>query len=75
MGADTKKAGSIHELEDALAEARNSSRTTVIIIDTDPYPTPETGGWWWDVAVPEVSEREQVRAARKDYEAKLKERN
>ncbi len=75
MGADTKKAGSIHELEDALAEARNSSRTTVIIIGTDPYPTPETGGWWWDVAVPEVSEREQVRAARKDYEAKLKERN
>jgi len=75
MGADTKKAGSIQELEDALAEARNSSRTTVIIIDTDPYPTPETGGWWWDVAVPEVSEREQVRAARKDYEAKLKERN
>ena len=75
MGADTKKAGSIHELEDALAEARNSSRTTVIIIDTDPYPTTETGGWWWDVAVPEVSEREQVRAARKDYEAKLKERN
>ncbi|KAB2670917.1 3D-(3,5/4)-trihydroxycyclohexane-1,2-dione acylhydrolase (decyclizing) [Ochrobactrum sp. LMG 5442] len=75
MGADTKKAGSIRELEHALAEARNSPRTTVVIIDTDPYPTPETGGWWWDVAVPEVSEREQVRAARKDYEAKLKERN
>ncbi|WP_273793442.1 3D-(3,5/4)-trihydroxycyclohexane-1,2-dione acylhydrolase (decyclizing) [Brucella anthropi] len=75
MGADTKKVGSIRELEEALAETRNNSRTTVIIIDTDPYPTPDTGGWWWDVAVPEVSEREQVRAARKDYEAKLKERN
>jgi len=75
MGADTKKVGSIRELEHALAEASNSTRTTVVIIDTDPYPTPETGGWWWDVAVPEVSEREQVRAARKDYEAKLKERN
>ncbi|MBB4092184.1 3D-(3,5/4)-trihydroxycyclohexane-1,2-dione acylhydrolase (decyclizing) [Ochrobactrum pecoris] len=75
MGADTKKVGSIRELEEALAETRNSERTTVVIIDTDPYPTPETGGWWWDVAVPEVSEREQVRAARKDYEAKLKERN
>lgn len=75
MGADTRKAGSIRELEHALAEARNSPRTTVVIIDTDPYPTPETGGWWWDVAVPEVSEREQVRVARKDYEAKLKERN
>ncbi|MEJ5021701.1 3D-(3,5/4)-trihydroxycyclohexane-1,2-dione acylhydrolase (decyclizing) [Ochrobactrum vermis] len=75
MGADTKKVGSVRELEEALAEARKSARTTVIIIDTDPYPTPETGGWWWDVAVPEVSEREQVRAARKNYEAKLKERN
>lgn len=75
MGADTKKVASIRELEEALAETRNSVRTTVIIIDTDPYSTPETGGWWWDVAVPEVSDREQVRAARKNYEAKLKERN
>lgn len=75
MGADAKKVGSIRELEDALAEARNSLSTTVIVIDTDPYPTPETGGWWWDVAVPEVSERDEVRAARKNYEAQIKERN
>ncbi|QTN99690.1 3D-(3,5/4)-trihydroxycyclohexane-1,2-dione acylhydrolase (decyclizing) [Brucella sp. 458] len=75
MGADAKKVGSIRELEDALAEARDSLRTTVIVIDTDPYPTPETGGWWWDVAVPEVSERDEVRAARKNYEAQIKERN
>jgi 3D-(3,5/4)-trihydroxycyclohexane-1,2-dione acylhydrolase (decyclizing) len=75
MGADSRKVGSIRELEDALAEARNSPRTTVIVIDTDPYPTPETGGWWWDVAVPEVSDREQVRAARENYEAQIKERN
>lgn len=39
MGADTKKVGSIRELEEALAETRNSPRTTVVIIDTDPYPT------------------------------------
>ncbi len=75
MGAETKKAGSIRELEEALAATRNSSHTTVIVIDTDPYPALETGGWWWDVAVPEVSEREQVRAARKNYEAQIKERN
>lgn len=75
MGADAKKVGSIRELEGALAEARDSLRTTVIVIDTDPYPTPETGGWWWDVAVPEVSERDEVRAARKNYEAQIKERN
>jgi len=75
MGADTRKVTSIKELEAALAETRESPRTSVIVIDTDPYPTPDTGGWWWDVAVPEVSEREQVRAARRDYEAQLKERN
>ena len=75
MGADTRKVTSITELEAALAESRESPRTSVIVIDTDPYPTPDTGGWWWDVAVPEVSEREQVRAARRDYEAQLKERN
>jgi 3D-(3,5/4)-trihydroxycyclohexane-1,2-dione acylhydrolase (decyclizing) len=75
MGADTRKVTSIKELEAALAETRASPRTSVIVIDTDPYPTPDTGGWWWDVAVPEVSEREQVRTARRDYEAQLKERN
>ena len=75
MGADAIKVTSIAELEAALAKARAASRTTVIVIDTDPYPTPDSGGWWWDVAVPEVSEREQVRTARKNYEAKLKERN
>jgi 3D-(3,5/4)-trihydroxycyclohexane-1,2-dione acylhydrolase (decyclizing) len=34
--------------------------------------TTEAGGWWWDVAVPEVSERVDVRAARQTYERKIK---
>lgn len=74
MGADAKKAGSIAELETALAQARDAKGPTVIVIDTDPYPSTEAGGYWWDVAVPEVSEREQVRVARKTYEAKLRAR-
>jgi 3D-(3,5/4)-trihydroxycyclohexane-1,2-dione acylhydrolase (decyclizing) len=40
----------------------------VIVIDTDPYPGTGAGGFWWDVAVPEVSERRQVRDARENYE-------
>ena len=40
----------------------------MIVIDTDPLITTEAGGHWWDVAVPEVSERPQVNAARKEYE-------
>ena len=31
------------------------TRTTVIVIDTDPWISTEAGGHWWDVAVPEVS--------------------
>jgi 3D-(3,5/4)-trihydroxycyclohexane-1,2-dione acylhydrolase (decyclizing) len=30
-------------------------------------PTTEAGGAWWDVAVPEVSERAQVRDAHASY--------
>ncbi len=68
MGAIATKAASLAELETALAEARANTRTTVVVIDTDPLISTGAGGAWWDVAVPEVSEREQVRAARADYD-------
>jgi 3D-(3,5/4)-trihydroxycyclohexane-1,2-dione acylhydrolase (decyclizing) len=44
----------------------------VLVIDTDPLIATEAGGHWWDVAVPEVSVRPTVNAARKEYEAALK---
>ncbi|MBL8591785.1 MAG: 3D-(3,5/4)-trihydroxycyclohexane-1,2-dione acylhydrolase (decyclizing) [Devosia sp.] len=72
MGAWVRKAASITELESALAEADKVERTTVLVIDTDPLISTEAGGHWWDVAVPEVSVRPQVNAARKEYEAALK---
>ncbi|MDK1384088.1 3D-(3,5/4)-trihydroxycyclohexane-1,2-dione acylhydrolase (decyclizing) [Sinorhizobium sp. 8-89] len=71
MGAVTRKVASIPELEAALAETAQEQRTTVIVIDTDPLITTEAGGHWWDVAVPEVSERGQVNAAREGYEKAL----
>ena len=37
-----------------------ADRTYVIVIDTDPAASTEAGGAWWDVAVPEVSERGEV---------------
>ena len=74
LGAIADKVASIAELEAALAEAKTSDRTTVIVIDTDPLISTEAGGHWWDVAVPEVSEREEVRQARKAYEQALKQR-
>ena len=75
MGARSHKVSSISELETALDAARDATETTVIVIDTDPYPTTGAGGYWWDVAVPEVSARKEVTQARAAYEAALKERN
>ncbi len=71
LGADALKVASLAELESAVQQARNAERTTVIVIDTDPIASTEAGGHWWDVAVPEVSERAEVRAARKAYEVAL----
>jgi 3D-(3,5/4)-trihydroxycyclohexane-1,2-dione acylhydrolase (decyclizing) len=68
MGARAEHVNSIAELEQALERARASTRTYVIAIDTDHRRTTEEGGSWWEVAVPEVSEREAVRQARSDYD-------
>jgi 3D-(3,5/4)-trihydroxycyclohexane-1,2-dione acylhydrolase (decyclizing) len=72
MGAVARKAGSIAELERALKEAQADTKTSVIVIDTDPLISTEAGGHWWDVAVPEVSVRPTVNAARVEYEKKRK---
>lgn len=75
MGAIAEKVDDIASLEEALARARASDRSHVIVIDTDPLATTQAGGHWWDVAVPEVSGRAEVRAARAGYEAAVKKRN
>jgi 3D-(3,5/4)-trihydroxycyclohexane-1,2-dione acylhydrolase (decyclizing) len=67
MGAGAVHVGSIAELEDALARAKEATGPFVVVIDTDPYPSTEFGGSWWEVAVPEVSERDSVRDARAKY--------
>ena len=66
MGARAENVKTIPELEAALARARASDRTYVICIETDPAHTTAEGGCWWEVAVPEVSERAEVRRARAD---------
>ncbi len=74
LGAHAVKVSSIAELESALVETRKFDRSCVVVIDTDPLVSTEAGGHWWDVAVPETSNREQVRAAREDYERALAQR-
>jgi 3D-(3,5/4)-trihydroxycyclohexane-1,2-dione acylhydrolase (decyclizing) len=74
LGAVSEKVAGIEELPAALERARAASRTCVIVIDTDPEAATPAGGAWWDVAVPEVSERDSVRAARAAYETRRKAR-
>jgi 3D-(3,5/4)-trihydroxycyclohexane-1,2-dione acylhydrolase (decyclizing) len=71
LGAHAVKVKGLAELETALGEARSNTRSTVIVIDTDPLVVTEDGGHWWDVAVPEVSVRPQVNEARRNYEDAL----
>jgi 3D-(3,5/4)-trihydroxycyclohexane-1,2-dione acylhydrolase (decyclizing) len=67
LGAKAEKVSGITQLERALKKARGNDCTTVLVIDTDPMPSTDAGGAWWDVAVPEVSSRKQVRSAHQHY--------
>ncbi len=75
MGAIATHVDGIEGLEAALVEARSADRTSVIVIDTDPLASTQAGGHWWDVAVPEVSDRPEVVAARESYDAALRKRS
>lgn len=72
LSAHAEKVGSISELDAALKRARDRIKTSVIVIDTDPIASTQEGGAWWDVPVPEVSPREEARAARSNYLEKKK---
>ena len=67
MGAIAQHVASVGALKVALIKARQNTRTTVLVIDTTPHETTQDGGCWWEVAVPEVSERDEVRRARETY--------
>ena len=74
LGALAMTVDGIADLEAALLTARGADRTTVIVLRTDPRASTDAGGQWWDVAVPEVSARAEIQAARANYEIRLKER-
>jgi len=76
LGAHAISAGSIKELKAALEEAKKSDRLTVIVIETQPGVGVPGYDSWWDVAVAEVSQIEDVRKARAHYvEARKLERH
>jgi len=67
LGAIAEHVSGVEQLEHALARARRSDRTCVIVIETDPARSTEAGGAWWDVPVAAVSVRAEVREARGRY--------
>ena len=67
MGAAARHCDSLADLEAALKWAKTTDRTTVITIVTDAYQW-VPGDADWDVGVPEVSERAEVKAARAHHE-------
>jgi 3D-(3,5/4)-trihydroxycyclohexane-1,2-dione acylhydrolase (decyclizing) len=71
LGAIAHKVASIAELEGAVSAAKANDRTTVLVIETDPQTPTKLGGHWWDVPVPQVSPRDEVKRARADYERAL----
>ena len=66
MGAIAEKVDGVDGLAEAFGRAKAADRSYVIVVPIDPYAWTE-GGAWWEVGVPEVSQRAQVRAARADW--------
>jgi 3D-(3,5/4)-trihydroxycyclohexane-1,2-dione acylhydrolase (decyclizing) len=75
LGAWSARARTADELRAALTAAREQRRTSVVVIETSYDQRVPGYESWWDVPIAEVSERDTVKAARRDYEeARKKER-
>ena len=67
LGAEGVHVANVAELKTAMQRARAAARTQVIVIDTTHTRTTDDGGCWWEVAIPEVSERAEVQVAHAQY--------
>jgi 3D-(3,5/4)-trihydroxycyclohexane-1,2-dione acylhydrolase (decyclizing) len=72
LGAHVLHATTLSEFRSALADAKATDSTSVVVVDTDPAPKVPGYESWWDVAVAEVSNMDDVRQARIRYEEKRK---
>jgi len=69
MGAEAVHVNNVAELKAAMARARAATRTQVLVIDTTHTRTTAEGGCWWEVAIPQVSQRVEVQEALERYVA------
>ena len=72
LGAHTITACTIDQFRQALQEARNTTKATVIVVETEREVRVPGYDSWWDVAVAETSTIEGVKQAREEYEESLK---
>ena len=68
LGADVISATSVDEFRAAVLKAKESTRTTVIHVETDPLvPAPDSPAWW-DVPVSQVSAIQSTQQAYTAYQ-------
>ena len=72
LGATVLRARSVGELREMLQQARELEGVVVVTIETDRYSSVPSYEAWWDVPVAEVSERDAVVRARRQYVAARK---
>ncbi len=68
LGARAFRADSPEALRAALDDARGERRDGVVVCETEPHRYLPGGDVWWDVAPAEVSEEDEVRERRSEYE-------
>jgi 3D-(3,5/4)-trihydroxycyclohexane-1,2-dione acylhydrolase (decyclizing) len=69
MGARTWNVTTPAELQKALHEARQESRSCVIVAEIEPHRYGPSSQGWWDVAAAEVTNDPETQQARTAYEA------
>ena len=70
MGADAVTVANAAELAEAFKRAKASDKTSVIVMQVDPYEGWTTEGHaWWEVGTPEVSDNPDVREKHAEIEA------
>jgi len=68
FGARAWHVQTTEQLRQALQEARNESRTSVIVVETEKHRFLPGGGVWWDIAPAEVSQDPKTQRLRAEYE-------
>ncbi len=70
MGADAETVANPAELSEAFKRAKASNKTSVIVMQVDPYDGwTNEGHTWWEVGTAEVSENAKVREKHAEWEA------